>query len=79
MSNSDLLKQLEDMKKLVKKHEKLLRYQHEQIKCLVASENAARGFRRELRARLDNQGEWLSGLTKLVNNLDKDSSTSKDM
>jgi hypothetical protein len=79
MSNSDLLKQLEDMKKLVKKHEKLLRYQHEQIKCLVASENADRGFRRELRARLDNQGDLVSYLMTRINTIDGDYSTSKDM
>jgi hypothetical protein len=79
MSNSDVLKQLEDMKKLVKKHEKLLRFQHEMIKCLYANLNADKGFRRELSSRLDNQGKWLSGLTKLVNDIEKDSSTSKDM
>ena len=75
MSNSELLKRLEDMEKLVKKHEKLLRFQHEQIKCLVASIDAERGSRRELRADLSNQGEWLSALTQRVNNMDTSSST----
>lgn len=66
MSNSDLLKQLEDMKKIVKKHEKLLRFQHEQIKCLMANINADRGFRKELKANLTNQGEWLSALAQRI-------------
>ena len=78
MSNSELLKRLEDMEKLVKKHEKLLRFQHEQIKCLVASIDAERGSRRELRADLSNQGEWLSALTRRVNNMDTSSSTDEE-
>ena len=79
MSNTDLLKRLEDMEKLVKKHEKLLRFQHEQIKCLVASIDADRGFRIELRSHLSNHGEWLSALTQRVNNMDTSSSTDEEM